>query len=283
MSSLREKAVQEGLSVKDQLSILSERLRHRPWKIGIDGQAAAGKGAAAENLFKLLGIDKIETGRMYRAITYWLIYYRGVRDPDFCTDQELRDDLHGFILDFVDNENGKKRVIINHPQFTDPDNDITEELENPFIGLIVPRIAKRHPVRDFLDKQQIALLKKGNAVIEGRDMWNVARRHVDMLVYLYADDETLMGREKKRQEERGKPITDGIARRIVVGRNQEDYTRSRGKLLTPGEAKQRKEYDLVIDTSILTPDEIVLQILLKLDEIDQRKRPSFIKRLLSHH
>lgn len=269
---ITEGTTQEGLSVKDQLSILSERLRRQPWKIGIDGQAAAGKGTLAEHLSQLLGLDKIETGRMYRAVTYWLTYCRKLENPDQETDAELKYyHLPNLKINFVDNEKGKKRVIIKHPGLPEP-LDITDELEDPKIGMVISQLAKRDPIRDFLDREQLSLLQQGKAVIEGRDMWQIARPYVDILIYLYADDKTLMEREKKRHTERGKPILDEIAKKIVVDRNNEDYNRTRGKLMTPEEAKRSKKYDIVIDTSHLTPEEIVLLILQKLEEVDQRKR-----------
>ena len=85
---------------------------------------------------------------------------------------------------------------------------------------------------------------------------------MDVLIYLYANDATLVAREKKRQTEHGKQITDEEAREIVIGRNTSDNNRVRGKLLTPDEARTSRSYNLILDTSNLSPDEVILELLI---------------------
>jgi len=257
-------SVQE-IPVRDQITILAEQLKSFPWKIGIDGPAAAGKGTTVKALSTLLGIKMIETGLGYRGATWWFKEYKKLdltRIED-CTDDQLRFLLQDFEIQFSTNESGVKRVLITHPDFDEP-FDVSGELEDPLIGKTVSSVAKRDPVRDLLENQQVALLRQGGAIIEGRDTWSIARNEVDFLIYLFAENETLIAREKKRQADRGKQITDEEAREIVIGRNISDNNRVRGQLLTPDEAQARGFYNLILDTSNLSPDEVTLEILIAL-------------------
>jgi CMP/dCMP kinase len=272
----------ESLPITDQIDILSEKLRETPWKIGIDGPAAAGKGTLADLLVEHLGLEKIETGKMYRAVTYYLREMKYLTIDDLfhlsTPEIELCEHLKGLKIIIQRGEDDLQHVYIHTSQMReDEKRDITDKLEDPGIGKRITYVAKRDQVRDLVEKQQNILLKEGKKVIEGRDMWQTAKKHVDAIFYIYADDESLIKREMERQIKRGKLITEDEAREIVVKRNQADNHRRRGKLLTPEEAIKSKRYDAIIDTSGCSPEAVLLQIL---DVLNDKMMPSK-KRLTS--
>lgn len=250
------------LPIRDQISILSEQLRPYPWKIAVDGPAAAGKGTLVTGLVGALNVDQCPTGDMYRASTYYLTEILGL-DPSELDDEKLASYLTDFSIFFEIFDDGKKHLVIRS-ESRGIKEDVTDKLQDPAIGKRISAIAKRDPVRDVLDKQQVEMLDKGRTVLEGRDMWQIAATDANLLIYLYARDEVLVERETRRQAERGITLSQEEAETIVTKRNHDDNARDRGKLLTADEARSANVYDLIIDTSDLTPDEILCQVLQKL-------------------
>lgn len=253
-------------NLQSQISTLSEKLRKRSWKIGIDGPAAVGKGTLANLLAEKLNLNKIETGRMYRAITCWV--RDNAIDLNVTDDEQLNRLLQNLIIRFQDMMDGSKNVIVLKltPDQNEPKEfDVTQKLDDPEISSMVSAVAARIPVRDKVDKQAMTLLRAGRAIIEGRDMWQIAKPYTDVLIYLCADDEILVKREMKRQRERGREMSEEKVREIVIRRNQQDNQRNRGQLLTPHQAQEKGGYDVIINTSHLSPQEVLLKALQTMD------------------
>ncbi len=250
----------KNLSIKDQISLLGEQLRPHPWKIAVDGQASAGKGTLTNRLHDVLGLNLCPAGDMYRAATYYLTEVLKL-NPDALDDEILASHLADFSISFVPDGYGRQRLfILSESQKTY--EDITDRLHDPAIGERVSAVAKRDPVIDKLDGQQLEMFAQGKTVLEGRDKWRTAKEKADFLVYLHARDEVLIKREIDRQAKRGVTLTPEAAAAIVIKRNDDDNARvERGKLLTPDEAQKKNIYDLIIDTSDMTPDEILLTVL----------------------
>ncbi len=253
-------------TLKEQIASLSEKLKKRPWKIGIDGPAAVGKGTLSDLFVTNLNLNKIETGQMYRAITcYFRLKNIEIND---LKDSEIQQILKEINIEFKEDLLGGRSVFVSDGQIRE---DFTQQLENPEIGKVISSIAKRIPVRDKVDQQAIRLLEKGNSIIEGRDMWQVVRKNTDILTYLYASDKVLIQRENESQKKRGVNLSQKEAEEIVVKRNRQDNNRERGKLLTLDEAKKSKLYDVIIDTSNMTPEQIILDVLLAMERKMDKK------------
>jgi len=247
----------------DEINQLAESLKSYSWTIAIDGPAAVGKGTLMNNLKKLLDLDDLPTGDMYRSVTFYLTEVCGlsIQKIEEISDNNLSEILNKMDIAFTSSQN--KEVILMDTVLK-YGAKVTTFLQNPEIGKIISKIAKRDPVRDYLEQFQKQKASAGNIVMEGRDMWNVVSEQANLMIYKYADDEVLIGREMKRQEDLGKTITYDMARLIVVKRNQDDSNRSRGKLLKPQDAIGSGKYHLIIDTSNMNSDEVALTVLKKL-------------------
>jgi cytidylate kinase len=206
---------------------------------------------------------------MYRAATYYLTEVL-LLDPAALMDTALASYLEDFSISFEQRSGDAiKHVIIGYgPQHNT--EDITDKLQDLTIGKRVSAIAKRDPVRDVIYTLQVDMLTHGRTVLEGRDMWEVAIHDADILIYLYATNEVLIAREIERQRQRGVTLSPEDVATIVIKRNADDNARVRGKLLTPKEAIESNKYNLIIDTSNMSPDEILLDVLLKLEKMVQK-------------
>jgi cytidylate kinase len=139
--------------------------------VAIDGPAGAGKSTVARTLATRLGFRYLDTGAMYRALT-WLALTEDVSLEDGEALGELaRREPVSFEND---------RVFIHG-------EDVTEEIRLPRIDRVVSSVARHPNVREVMRERQRELGSHGDAVIEGRDIGTVVCPDADVKVYLVAD------------------------------------------------------------------------------------------------
>jgi cytidylate kinase len=139
--------------------------------VAIDGPAGAGKSTVARTLATRLGFRYLDTGAMYRALT-WLALAEDVSLEDGAALGEL---ARREPVSFEDD-----RVLIHG-------EDVTEEIRLPRIDRVVSSVARHSGVREVMRERQRELGSHGDAVIEGRDIGTVVCPHADVKVYLVAD------------------------------------------------------------------------------------------------
>jgi len=139
--------------------------------VAIDGPAGAGKSTVARNLAARLGFRYLDTGAMYRALT-WLALEESLSLDDGLELGELaRSETITFEGD---------RVLIGG-------RDVSEEIRMPRIDRVVSSVARHPEVREVMRERQRELGSDGDAVIEGRDIGTVVCPDAEVKVYLVAD------------------------------------------------------------------------------------------------
>ncbi len=198
--------------------------------VAIDGPAGAGKSTVARALAERLGFRYLDTGAMYRAVT-WLAMKRGVDLGDANALAELaRAEQVTF--------DGDERVWI-------AGTDVTSSIRGARIDRMVPVVARHPPVREVMRERQRQLGKDGDVVIEGRDIGTVVAPSAEVKVYLTADRAE---RAKRRSAERPGIGADALATDLRV-RDEKDAERMR-----PAEDAQE------IDTTNLQVEDVVERI-----------------------
>ena len=139
--------------------------------VALDGPAGAGKSTVARRLAERLGFRYLDTGAMYRALT-WLAIEEGVDLEDAAA-------LGALAVEHPVTFEGD-RVLIRGA-------DVTAEIRMPRIDRVVSSVARHVEVRRTMRDRQRALAETGDAVIEGRDIGTVVCPHADVKVYLLAD------------------------------------------------------------------------------------------------
>jgi cytidylate kinase len=152
--------------------------------VAIDGPAGAGKSSVAKALAERLGFHYLDTGAMYRALT-WLALHEGVALDDGPGLGSLaRDNPVGF--------EDEGRVSIAGA-------DVTQRIREPEIDAAVPVVARHPEVREVMRGRQRELGRSGDSVIEGRDIGVVVVPDAELKIWLVADPAV---RARRRHAER---------------------------------------------------------------------------------
>jgi cytidylate kinase len=194
--------------------------------IAIDGPAGAGKSTVSRAVAQHLGLDRLDTGAMYRAVA-WAALARQV---------DLGDE--GALADLAEH----LRLEVGARVVADG-TDITQAIREPDVNRAVSVVAARAAVRAVLvARQRQWVADHGGGVVEGRDIGSVVFPDADLKVYLTASPDE---RARRRSEEG----PDGVARRDRL-----DSTRAASPLEVADGAH-------VVDTTGRSVDDVVKEVL----------------------
>ncbi len=195
--------------------------------VAIDGPAGAGKSTVARRLAARLGFRYLDTGAMYRALT-WLALHRSLALGEAARLGELAAQFPVGL-----DENGRVSIA---------GHDVTAAIRKPRIDQLVPVVARHPPVRAVMRSRQRELALEGDAVIEGRDIGTVVAPGAEVKVYLVADRQE---RARRRGAERPGIGADALATDLRL-RDESDAAR-----MQPAEDAE------LIDTTDLDVDDVV--------------------------
>jgi cytidylate kinase len=198
--------------------------------VAIDGPAGAGKSTVARALAERLGFRYLDTGAMYRALT-WLAMRRSL---DLGGGEALAELARAEPVTF--DEEGRVWIA---------GTDVTSSIRDTRIDRMVPVVARHTPVREVMRERQRLLVNDGDVVIEGRDIGTVVAPGAEVKVYLVADRGE---RAKRRTADRPGIGADALATDLRA-RDASDFAR-----MQPAEDAQQ------IDTTDLRVEDVVERI-----------------------
>ncbi len=182
--------------------------------IAIDGPAAAGKSTTARHLAKKLGYLYIDTGAMYRALTW-----KALRDKvDIKSKKALSELAQNTQIQLKPGSNLKNKVYLDN-------KNITSFLRSPEINRYVSLVSCVKEVREVLVAQQKQIGKKGGIVAEGRDVTTVVFPEAELKIFLKAS----LGERTRRRwmEEKEKKLSYDKKEVAAVHTNRDEIDSKR--------------------------------------------------------
>ena len=210
--------------------------------IAIDGPAGSGKSTTAKIVAQKLDFLYIDTGAMYRAMTYLALRNKIFDNQKKVVELAERSDIE---LNFID---GVTQVKVNG-------ENLTDNIRSIEVNKNVSKISKIEGLRKVLVKKQREMATKGNGVVmEGRDIGTVVFPDADVKVFLTAIIDERAKRRAKEYAENGKQVSISEIKSNLQYRDIIDSNREASPLVKAEDA-------VVVDTSDVSIEEQVEQIL----------------------
>lgn len=218
-------------------------------KIAIDGPASSGKSTIAKILAEELKLVYVDTGAMYRALTY-----ASIRNKiDLNNEEALTQLLQNLKITFKRTHDGQL-VFVNG-------SDVTKEIREHDVTNQVSLVSSFPKVRKELVKRQQNIAKLSGIVMDGRDIGTVVLPDADIKIFLVADVEERA--ERRYLENREKGITSDFEqlKKEIIQRDEFDTNRKESPLIEAQDAVR-------LDTTSLT----ILEVVEKCKEIIKNRK-----------
>ena len=192
--------------------------------ITIDGASSTGKSSLAKAIAKHYGFKHIDSGAMYRALTFYAQYNNLLGDDKFDLDT-LISHLPNIDIDF----NIKDEITLNG-------KIIEDEVRSMSVSSKVSLVAKESLFRQFMVAKQRQLGKKGNVVMDGRDIGSVVFPSATIKFFLEASMEVRTNRRYAELIEKGEQVSIEEVHANIAKRDNIDSSRDDSPLIIPENA-----------------------------------------------
>lgn len=204
--------------------------------VAIDGPSGSGKSSTARGVATRLGLAYLDTGAMYRAVT-WLALHSDIEPTDAAAVAGLAADAD---LDISTDP--------AHPTIAIDGHDVTEAIRDPTVSAAVSAVATNLAVRtDLVARQKAFIAGAGQGIVaEGRDITTVVAPDAEVRVLLVADPHARVAR---REAELGGRVDTAAVTDQVIRRDSDDSTVAQFQNAAPGV--------VVVDSTHHTLDEVI--------------------------
>ena len=207
--------------------------------VAVDGPAGSGKSTITKMVAKSLGFNYVDTGAMYRALTYNFLS----NGLDELEEEKIKELLSktDFKVEYVD---GVQYVYVN-------DEEVSDKIRTAEVSKFTSLFAKSPAVRDFLIDTQRNLANTNNIIMDGRDIASVVLPNADVKIFLTASVEERARRRVLDFKRQGIENVDfEKVKEDIKARDWQDENRDIAPLI-------KVESATLIDTTSLTIDEVV--------------------------
>ncbi len=209
--------------------------------IAIDGPAGAGKSTIAKLVAEKLGYAYIDTGAMYRSVTWKFLQTKAAFDEQLISELAER-----MVIEFRP-EASVNRVFVDGVE-------VTEAIRKAEVTCNVSKVAAIGPVREAMVAQQRRMGEAGGVLMDGRDIGTVVFPHADLKIFLTATVEERARRRYKELTEKGEIIDLATLQQEIAQRDKQDSEREISPL-------RQAEDALLLDSSDMTIAEVAAFII----------------------
>lgn len=216
--------------------------------IAIDGFSSTGKSTVAKQLAAALHYIYVDSGAMYRAVTFYALENELIGD-DFFYKNQLIDRLQSIRISFKFNaELGFAEVYLNG-------QNIEKDIRTLRVSNFVSKIAEISEVRKKLVEQQQEMGKEKGIVMDGRDIGTVVFPEAELKIFMTASAETRAERrfeelQNKGEEVNYKEVLKNIQERDFIDTNRDDSPLVQSKdavLFDNSNLSREKQFNLLLD------------------------------------
>ncbi|MBN1532503.1 MAG: (d)CMP kinase [Spirochaetes bacterium] len=207
--------------------------------VAVDGPAGSGKSSVSREVALKLGLTYIDSGALYRAVTWFYLERHGPLDAAIDFGSELG--AIALTQDFL--SDGTSITVVNG---TDVSASIRDEAITRNIGVVSDAV----PVRNFVNSLLRRWASSRSIIMDGRDIGTVVFPDADVKIYLDASVEVRALRRIKEYGEMGKTLDENEVKNLIIQRDTQDRSRPFGRLV-------RAEDAIYMDTSEMTRDEVI--------------------------
>ena len=207
--------------------------------VAVDGPAGSGKSTITKMVAKSLGFNYVDTGAMYRALTFNFLS----NGLDELEEEKIKELLSktDFKVEYVD---GVQYVYVNN-------EEVSDKIRTAEVSKFTSLFAKSPAVRDFLIDTQRNLANTNNIIMDGRDIASVVLPNADVKIFLTASVEERARRRVLDFERQGIENVDfEKVKEDIKARDWQDENRDIAPLVKVDSAT-------LLDTTSLTIDEVV--------------------------
>ena len=207
--------------------------------VAVDGPAGSGKSTITKMVAKSLGFNYVDTGAMYRALTFNFLS----NGLDELEEEKIKELLSktDFKVEYVD---GVQYVYVNN-------EEVSDKIRTAEVSKFTSLFAKSPAVRDFLIDTQRNLANTNNIIMDGRDIASVVLPNADVKIFLTASVEERARRRVLDFERQGIENVDfEKVKEDIKARDWQDENRDIAPLI-------KVESATLIDSTSLTIDEVV--------------------------
>lgn len=216
-------------------------------RIALDGPAAAGKSTVAKKIAERLGFVYIDTGAMYRTLTYKAVK-NGI---DVESEKELTDLLLNTIIELKPGESGQ-RVYLDG-------KEVTGEIRSHEVTKNVSSVAKHAGVRKEMVARQQQLVQNGAVVMDGRDIGTHVIPDAEVKIFMIASAEERARRRFEEHQRQGIESNLEQLKREIEDRDHLDSTRTASPLKKADDA-------IELDTTSMDIESVVDSIILLVEK-----------------
>ena len=211
--------------------------------IAIDGFSSTGKSSISKIIAKKLGLIHMDTGALYRGITFYAL--QNCLNPDKTIDiSKLLSSLAEMKLEFQ-NIDGELQLFLNG-------KNIDKEIRFPQVSDYVSQVAKEADVRNFLLKTQRDIANKGGIIMDGRDIGTVVLPDADYKFFMTASQDERARRRFLELQAAGEKTDIETVKQNLISRDKIDSERELSPL------KQADDAVLIDNTNINKEETIAL-------------------------
>jgi len=211
--------------------------------IAVDGPAGSGKSSVSREAAKALGLRYIDSGAIYRAITWRLLEKYGTLDRS----ADYGGDLKELRIEQRFNPDGSTVTLVDG-------RDVSREIRSERIAASIGIVSDDPHIRGFVNGLLRSWSREESIIMDGRDIGSVVFPDADCKIYLDASVETRAIRRCGEYREMGKTVDVNEIKNQIMRRDAEDSSRPFGRLLKADEA-------VYIDTSHMTKDQVIQRII----------------------